>query len=572
MITDELMELIEYIRVGKVETQKVECKEARSGIPRNLVETLSAFSNATGGGIVLLGVGDAPTFPILGVNNMDQLQSAVTNMCAQELESPVRPQFSVHNIGGRTLLVIEVPEAGTHQKPIFIKARGVYHGSYIRQADGDHRLSEYEVLKMLENRGQPKHDLEPVEEASEADLDQEAVDSFIERVRKRTRGPIGDADRITILRSTRVLTEWEGALIPTVAGLLMFGKMPQVFFPNLRVVFLVYPNSDPNQPGPGGERYLVNEPVEGNIPAILQRLLLLLGRHLQKRTVITGEMEREEPWEYPREAMREALANALLHRDYSSQARGSQIQVALYPDRLTISNTGGLFGTVTLDNIDQPDVQQARNSALIRIAEDLGIAENRGGGVGAIIASMRRHNLSPPHFRTSLSRFSLTFRNHHLLSSEALRWLDSIEVDNLNSNQKLALVYTKNEGRIANRDYQRLCGVDPITATRELGEMVNTGILNMTGTRRWAFYELPPLLSGFETDIKFKGLPAKTKRIWKYIRDHQPVGRKEIIKGLGNELSSNQIDYRLQKMIEANLLVSLNKRVKASNRKYIVQP
>ena len=297
---------------------------------------------------------------------------------------------------------------------------------------------------------------------------------------------------------------------------------------------------------------------------------MLLNRHLLKRTVITGSIEREEPWEYPQEAVREALANALLHRDYSAQARGSQIQVALFPDRLTISNPGGLFGTVTLDNIDQPDVQQARNSALMRIAEDLGIVENRGGGVGAIIASMRKHNLSPPLFKSTLSRFSLTFKNHHLLSPEALKWLDSINISGLNSNQRLALVYAKNEGRITNREYQRLCGVDTLIATRELGEMVQVKVLSMTGTRRWAFYELPPEMSGLKEDIKFKNLPADSKIIWKYIKENQPVARKEIIKELNKVLNANQVDYRLERMQEANIIVSTNPREKASNRKYII--
>lgn len=570
MFIEELNELIQELKLGKCETQKLECKEARRNTPRSLLETLSAFSNTHGGGIILLGVGDAPTFPILGVENLEQVQTGVANMCAQELEPPIRPQISLHNIGGRSLLAIEVPEAGTSEKPVYIKARGIYHGSYIRQADGDHQLTEYEVLKLLENRGQPRHDMDLIEEDYESTLDRDSVAAFIKRVRERSQGPIGDADDITILRSTHVIAEKANRLMPTVAGLLMFGKMPQYFFPNLRVVFLSYPNSDPNLPGPNGERYLVNEPIEGNIPTILNRIILLLGRHLQKRTVVTGSLEREEPWEYPKEALREALANALLHRDYSPQARGSQVQVALYPDRLTISNPGGLFGTVTLENIDQPDVQQARNSALMRIAEDWGIVENRGGGVGAIIAAMRKYNLSPPLFKSTLSRFNLTFKNHHLLNPEALSWLDRINVTNLNSNQRLALVYTRIEGRITNSEYQRLCGVDTVTASRELAEMVHSELLNMTGTRRWAFYELPQELSGLKEDVRFKNLPADSKKIWNFIRENQPVGRKEIIKGVKNMFTPNQVDYRLEKMVEADLIIPTNISEKASYRKYIV--
>ena len=87
-------------------------------------------------------------------------------------------------------------------------------------------------------------------------------------------------------------------------------------------------------------------------------------------------------------------------------------------------------------------------------------------------------------------------------------WLDSIDTSSLNSNQRLALVYTKIEGRITNREYQRLCGVDTIVATRELGEMAQAGVISMNGTKQWAFYELSPELSGLEEDKRFKNLPS----------------------------------------------------------------
>lgn len=564
-----MVQLLYELREIGVELQEVECKAARRKVPRSLAETLSAFSNSTNGGVILLGINDRPTFEISGIEEPARILDGLNQMCSQELEPPIRPQISTHSIDGKIVVVVEVPEAGISEKPVFVKARGIYNGSYIRTADGDHQLTQYEVMKLLENRGQPQHDIEPVPESSLEDLDNDMLNRFLERVRARLLNVSRDDSEL--MRLTRVTTQLDdGRVVPTLAGLLMFGKFPQQFFPNLRATFVVFPNVDPQKPGPSGERYLANEAVEGSIPSIIRHLMILLNKYLSKRSVITGAPERDEPWEYPQEALREAIANALLHRDYSPQARGSQVQISLFPDRLTIANPGGLFGTVTLENIDQSDVQQARNAALMRIAEDMGLVENRGGGVAAMIAALRRHNLSLPDFHSSLTRFRVTLRNHTLLGDEALHWLEKIGGAYLASNQRLALVFAREEGQVTNSDYRRLCGVTVQEASRELSELVEKGFLTMRGSRRWAAYRLSPRINPNQVDVRFSDLPDYSKDVYEYIRDQGPVARRHIIKHFTAHLTRNQIDYRLERLLEKNLITVTNPTERASNREYVV--
>jgi ATP-dependent DNA helicase RecG len=116
---------------------------------------------------------------------------------------------------------------------------------------------------------------------------------------------------------------------------------------------------------------------------------------MRKASLIEGVLRREIP-EYPSKALREAIANAVAHRDYSSYVRGSYIQVRMFADRLEIQSPGGLFGNVSVENIEEEN--STRNARLMRIMEDMHIVENRGSGIKAMLRSMRQASLEPPGF------------------------------------------------------------------------------------------------------------------------------------------------------------------------------
>jgi len=114
--------------------------------------------------------------------------------------------------------------------------------------------------------------------------------------------------------------------------------------------------------------------------------------------------------EYPQEALREVLANAVAHRDYSSNAVGSQVQIKMFANRLEVISPGGLHGIVNVDNIE--DEASTRNARLMRIMEDMRVVENRGSGINAILSAMREANLEPPTFVDRRTSFCVTLNNH----------------------------------------------------------------------------------------------------------------------------------------------------------------
>ncbi len=224
---------------------------------------------------------------------------------------------------------------------------------------------------------------------------------------------------------------------------------------------------------------------------------------------------------------------------------------------------------MTVENLLDPEVQQARNQALMRMAEDRRVVENRGGGIGAMVRALRENNLEPPKFNNSPSRFRVTFHRHHLLDAEARKWLDEHAPAELNSNQRLALVYVRNEKTIRNHEYRQICGVDITTATQELSEMVEVGVLEMCGAAGGAFYVLGKAVGGVPLPSVLRSLPQHSDKIYACIHENQPLARKElIVYGRSINLTRHQVDYRIQKLVE-NKLVSPTADSRSPKREYI---
>jgi ATP-dependent DNA helicase RecG len=266
------------------------------------------------------------------------------------------------------------------------------------------------------------------------------------------------------------------------------------------VTFVHYPTVAGAQSATG-ERFLDNVTLEGSIPVMARDTLAVIRRNMSRRAVI-ADAGRQDLWEYPETALREAIVNALVHRDLSSSARGTQIQVEMYPDRLVVKNPGGLFGPVTIDNLGEEGISSARNATLIKLLEDVPlpgetrtVCENRGSGIRSMLDSLLRAGMSPPQFQDRISSFIVTFPNHTLLSEDTVRWIASLGEHGLTDSQCVALAMLREEEVLDNRAYRTATGVDSRVATVELQDLVARELVTQTGSRRWAQYRLSPRIS-----------------------------------------------------------------------------
>ena len=201
-------------------------------------------------------------------------------------------------------------------------------------------------------------------------------------------------------------------LRPTLAGLLALGTYPQKYFPRLTVTFAAYPEED--KASAGGVKYLDSEKMAGPIPAIIADTVAAVQRNTRLGGAMIGAKRVDVP-DYPPAAVREAVCNALMHRDYSELARGTQVQVNLYSDRLEFLSPGGLYGTVTAATVATTGYSSTRNQYLADILESTPyeggfVAENRGTGFKLMKLEMERDRTKELIVKDSIAMFSLEFR------------------------------------------------------------------------------------------------------------------------------------------------------------------
>lgn len=566
-------ELLTALRRFGAEATGVEVKDARDGLPRSTRETLSSFSNTHGGGVLLFGISEASGHPVVGLPNPSKIQADLVSSCSDEIVPPVRPTVSVCEIEGGRIVVAEIPELAREQKPAYVKSLGLNRGTYIRVGESDRRLTSEEVQQLVADRGQPAFDRESVPEAGMADLDARAVAGFLGRIRRANPRVFGDETDDVVMRMIGVTRRRpDGSEGITLGGLLALGKYPQQFHPQLNLTFVHYPNPA-GESAEGGVRFIDNVSLNGPIPVMVSETLNVLQRNMSRRALITGA-GRRDVWDYPVEALREAIVNALVHRDLSPGSRGMQVQVEMYPDRLVVRNAGGLFGPIDIDHLGEEGRSSARNSLLMKLLEDVVIpgedrtvCENRGSGIRNMIAALRHAGMGLPDFADKVTSFVVTLPNHSLLDDDTLKWLSGLGREGLRDSQCVGLALMRRGAVMDNTRYRAATGiVDSRVATFELQDLVARELVLQTGTRRGARYSLSTYAAS-EAEGQRRPRPNRRRQILDALELREEASKAEIAAEL--RMNPKSVEHWLHQMkSEGTIEPTLSGRSK--NTKYRV--
>lgn len=421
-LPQDIQDILLRIRAVGSDTQRCEIKSAVRKLPDSVLESISAFANG-GGGILILGLAEDRGFVPAEGFEADRIYSSLIAV-GDKFTPVVRPEIEIYPLGGAKIVTVRVAPVSRGEAPCYITGRGPYLGSFIRTGDGDRKLTRYEVDRLMEERRQPKYDMEPVLEATMEDLNRDVLQAIVRRnvqISPRILGKLPEED---ILVKLGAITKVDGAVHPTLAGLLVAGVYPQQFFPRLNITFTVYPGVEKVQPGKN-IRYVDSQSINGSISDMLFDAIGFLRRNMRTGALIDGALRQDVP-EYPITAFREAVVNALQHRDYSPDGRGSQVQINLFADRLEILNPGGLYGVASVDSM-APGVSATRNVNLSRLMEstpfdsDDGkgyLIENRGTGLILIRKELEDALMPPPVLRDCISAFSITFGKRRMTQEE----------------------------------------------------------------------------------------------------------------------------------------------------------
>ncbi len=403
MTTQELIEKLEMIQKMKSETNTLELKSAEKGCPQRLYDSLSSFSNQDEGGIIIFGVDEDQDYKEVGVYDPQDIQKKINEQCLQ-MDPVVRPLLTVVEKNGKSFVSAEIPGVDLADRPVFYKGKGRLKGSYTRVGDSDEPMTEYEIYSYEAYRKKYQDDIRGVQRATLSSLDQDKLARYIDLLKKGkpNLANLGDESIYELMSVTRNNET-------TLSATMIFSPYPQAYFPQLCITAIAVPGTEIGNVGDSGERFLDNQRIEGSISEMLNEAIRFVKKNMKNKTIInlsTGA--REDRTEYPIAAVREAIINALVHRDYSIHTEGMPIQIIMYEDRMEIRNPGGIYGRIKVDQLGkmQPDT---RNPVLALTLESLHITENRYSGIPTIRREMERFHLKEPKFADERGSFIVTF-------------------------------------------------------------------------------------------------------------------------------------------------------------------
>ncbi|AKK12188.1 ATP-binding protein [Corynebacterium uterequi] len=419
----QVLETLEELKRSKDATMAVECRRARSEMPLDLGPTLCAFANMPAGGVILFGVSEAEGYTITGAANPRQLFAQVADYTQQFIEPAPELRESYLSSGGFDVLVVEVHPLDPESKPATIEGR-----SYLRRPDGNFLLGPSDV-RMLEIAALPSdervdHGSRPVTGTSTALLDSSLVAAYLAAVR-RDSPRMATVDDAQVLAATGI-TDVAGNI--TVAGLYALGFYPQGRIRGLGATGVVeLPHDATEASTQRVQRF------EGPLPVLLHDMCQWIEDSLQAtRTPADGKSS--DTTDIPASAIRELVANALLHRDISplSEASGKEVTVKVTSQALVIENPGGLHG-VSIDQLSGHErFQAAANPRLYEIVRRLHtddgrpVIESEGAGIHSIFEATRDINLCPPRMEDTGVMFRALLLRSPRIDGQELVWVEDL--------------------------------------------------------------------------------------------------------------------------------------------------
>jgi ATP-dependent DNA helicase RecG len=455
-----------WSQFGDQESMTIEFKQQ---IPRasRMQEPMVAFANSRGGTIVV-GVSDRRPRQIMGVawsqDLVEQVQEA-----ARSTQPPLQIEVERRSVDGYDVACIQVA-------PL---ARGWVQTSdgrlLVRAGPTNRALVGDELLRFVRERAADPVEDEPVSAVGIDDLRPELLRQFLHARLGRS--------RVNLATSARDLglTTADGRV--RLATLLTFGKDPQRQNRRFGIVVSRFEGSVDSD-----ARLRDKRELSGPLPVLVAHADQRIYDEMRRDAVVRG-LVREEVPEYPPVALREALVNAVGHRDYS--LRGAAVEVRLYDDAVEVESPGTLAGYVTVENLRE--AQYSRNERIMDALQRLGLVEEAGQGIDRMIAEMEDALLDPPQFEERSSSFVVRLRGGSVFAAEDRLWVSQFGRLELSADAKVVLVFARRTGAITNEQLRRLRPLDRETSRETLQDLVTRGLLEAFGRGRGTGYRLSEL-------------------------------------------------------------------------------
>lgn len=472
MTEAQIISLINKARKYRSETHNVEFKDARGGIPGDLWRQISSFSHRPGGGIVVFGIKedrDNNTIEIVGGLDLAFLQEKIVSYLREKMQNYGNFDLKIVDYEGQALLILELQETKDEVKPCFNKQLGLPNGACIRVGNNDLVITDNQMRNFIRNSTVFKFDKTQAVSTNIDQLNREKIKSFLEKSSLKVRRiGIDNIPTDGVMQNLGIIGEFQGQLFPTVAGYLIFSKIvPQQLGAFSRYIIRCVKYKGVSVSSPIIDKLDITGTLDEQIDSI-QKFIL---RNIPLKATISGT-KRVEKYEYPEEAIRELIANAVIHRDY--MITETYTQVNIFSNRLEISNPGNLPPGVTIENIK--DSQFSRNEIIAAILKDLDYLEEYGRGINIVLSKMQEWGLLEPIFKNMSNTFRVT------LLGEVFK--------ELNERQVMIWNNLQDKRQITSKECREMFPkVSRATILSDLNKLVSIGLIISRGSSNNTYYE-----------------------------------------------------------------------------------
>jgi len=453
MDKDQILKIIE-----SGESQEVEFKESFHS-SQEFSKIMCGFAN-TYGGILIVGVNTKKE--VIGLKEeADKLQQKISSS-AQTVSPPIIPSVEVLNINNKKVITIVIQRAIDNTFHTFQGVIWVRIGSTLKKIEGN------QIVDFLRSKQILCFDETP-SNAKISDIDENKIKDYLS-IRKQL--DYFKSHSIEDFLISMKLATKNGDFKIKNSALLFFAKNPIVFNSQIELKLVRFEGIEP-------VKIIAHELVQSDLIESIEKALSFVKTNLSKSIQIKLGAKREEKYQYPVDVIREAIVNAVAHRDYFSK---DAIQIYIFADRIEITNPGSLPRGLPKELFGTLSVQ--RNPLTYKILRDCGYVEGLGSGVPRMINSMREHGLLDPEFRIYEQFFRIVLKN----KSSDLKPIK--EYSDLNERQLKAIKFLKENKSMKTKMYMKINNVSFGTARLDINEMVKFGYIKKIGSYRGAYYIL----------------------------------------------------------------------------------
>ena len=364
-MTPDIDKIKQLVAQGEGISVEFKSSDAR---PDSLAREMVAFSN-TYGGMLLLGVEDDGTISGIGPHHLEE---RIANICRHNVAPAIAPLISLITINDLNICVIQISK-GAH-KP-YQTQDGKF---WIRVGSTNRQATKEELSRLFQAAGLVHFDIAPVEGTDERDLDAEKLHNYWHTCYDINFLKMNRDEQNNLLRNADILVSYEDTLVAGVGGLLLFGRQPQRRLPQSSIVFAVFRGTEIT------DELIDKKEVTGTLPELIENTAALVRLFLPRPSEISG-LKRQDQETIPVKIIREALVNAVCHRDYSMSTR--KTTVYMFEDRLEITSPGVIANSLTLEKIKYGN-SAPRNMFLLKYLDNLRYSDGLERGIPMMLKAM----------------------------------------------------------------------------------------------------------------------------------------------------------------------------------------